>query len=98
MAATCTMYRRWFEKAPNTLNFLDREKQVRVLFTDFGDSSINFKLLCWVDAIKQIYAVSDVMECIYDTLNAHGIEIPFPQRDVHLIQRWGVTLTSHLSP
>jgi len=76
------------EQAVMQLNhpYLDREKQVRVLFTDFGDSSINFKLLCWVDAIKQIYAVSDVMECIYDTLNAHGIEIPFPQRDVHLIQ------------
>ena len=76
------------EQAVMQLNhpYLDHEKQVRVVFTDFGDSSINFKLLCWVDAIKQIYAVSDVMECIYDTLNAHGIEIPFPQRDVHLIQ------------
>lgn len=66
--------------------YLDPEKNVRVVFTDFGDSSINFKLLCWVDAIKQIYVVSDVMEIIYDTLNAHGIEIPFPQRDIHIIK------------
>ena len=64
--------------------YLDPYKQVKVVFTEFGDSSINFKLLCWVDAIKQIYAVSDVMKCIYDTLNTNGIEIPFPQRDVHL--------------
>ena len=64
--------------------YLDPYKQVKVVFTEFGDSSINFKLLCWVDAIKQIYAVSDVMKCIYDTLNTNGIEIPFPQRDVYV--------------
>jgi len=28
--------------------------------------------------------VSDVLKCIYDTLNANGIEIPFPQRDIHI--------------
>ena len=74
------------EKAVMALShpYLDPEKQVKVVFTEFGDSSINFQLLCWVDAIKQIYAVSDVMQCIYDTLNAHGIEIPFPQRDVYV--------------
>ena len=76
------------EQAVMKLNhpYLDHAKQVRVVFTEFGDNSINFKLLCWVDAIKQIYAVSDVMECIYDTLNAHGIEIPFPQRDIYIKQ------------
>jgi small-conductance mechanosensitive channel len=74
------------EEAVMTMHhpYLDPDKQVKVVFTEFGDSSINFKLLCWVDAIKQIYAVSDVMKCIYDTLNANNIEIPFPQRDVHL--------------
>ena len=51
-----------------------------------GDSSINFKLYCWVDAVKQIYAVSDVMGAIYDVLNKNGIEIPFPQRDIHIIE------------
>ena len=40
----------------------------------------------WVDAIKQIYVVSDVMQCIYNTLNEHNIEIPFPQQDVYIKQ------------
>jgi len=51
-----------------------------------ADSSVNFKMFVWADAVKKSYVVSDVMKCIYDTLNAHGIEIPFPQRDVHLIK------------
>ena len=66
--------------------FLDPEKKVKVVFTDFGDSSINFKLLCWVDAVNQIYVVSDVMQCIYDVLNRNNIEIPFPQQDVYIKQ------------
>ena len=65
-------------------DYLDPEKSVKVVFTDFGDSSINFNILCWVDAVKQIYAVSDIIECVYDTLNEHHIEIPFPQRDVYI--------------
>ena len=66
--------------------YLDASKKVKVVFTEFGDSSINFKLLCWVDAIMQIYAVSDVMQCIYDELNKNNIEIPFPQQDVYIKQ------------
>ncbi len=65
-------------------DYLDPEKNVKVVFTEFGDSSINFQILCWVDAVKQIYAVSDIIECVYDTLNEHHIEIPFPQRDVYI--------------
>ncbi len=74
------------EEAVNNLKhpFLDPHKQARAVFYDMADSSINFKLYCWVDAIKQVYAVSDVMAAIYDTLNQHGIEIPFPQQDVHI--------------
>lgn len=67
--------------------WLDPEKKVKVVFRELGDSSINFTLLCWVDAVKQIYVVSDVMQTIYDTLNEHGIEIPFPQCDVHLVDQ-----------
>ena len=64
----------------------DRTKQVKVVMTEMADSSVNFQLIVWVDAVKKIYVVSDIMTCIYDTLNQNGIEIPFPQRDVHLIK------------
>jgi small-conductance mechanosensitive channel len=51
-----------------------------------NDSSIDFNLFVWADAPKKSYVVSDVLKCIYDTLDANGIQIPFPQRDVHIVQ------------
>ena len=36
------------------------------------------------DAVKRIYVVSDVLKSIYDTLRSNGIQIPFPQRDIHI--------------
>ena len=65
---------------------LDKSKQPKVVFQEFGDSSINFQLLCWCDAVRQIYTISDVTTAIYDVLNSNGIEIPFPQRDLHIIK------------
>ena len=40
----------------------------------------------WVDAVKKIYVVSDVLRTIYETLRANDIKIPFPQRDIHIMQ------------
>ena len=65
-------------------HMIDNSKRMRVVMTEMADSSINFQLIVWVDAVKKIYVVSDILNCIYDTLNANGIEIPFPQRDIHI--------------
>ena len=65
-------------------HMIDNSKRVRVVMTEMAESSINFQLIVWVDAVKKIYVISDILNCIYDTLNANGIEIPFPQRDIHL--------------
>ncbi len=65
--------------------WMDNSKKVKVVMTEMADSSVNFKLIIWVDAVKKTYVISDVLTCIYETLNDNGIEIPFPQRDVHLI-------------
>ena len=75
------------EAAINNLHhkWIDPEKPVKSVVSEMGDSSINFNLFVWADAPKKSYVVSDVLKCVYDTLNDHGIQIPFPQRDVHLI-------------
>ena len=66
--------------------YIDKRKGITILFSDLGDSSINFKLLCWVDVVKQVVVVSDIVACIYKALNDHNIEIPFPQQDVYIKQ------------
>ena len=64
--------------------YIDAEKPMSVLFTEFGDNSINFKFACWVDVTKQVATESQITECIYNTLNANNIEMPFPKRDVYI--------------
>jgi potassium efflux system protein len=56
-----------------------------VLFVGFGDSSLNFALRAWTaDFDTWLQVRSDLYTEIYAALAAAGIEIPFPQRDLHL--------------
>lgn len=55
---------------------------------EFGDSSVNFLLTFWVSDVTEgrYEPQSDVMFSIWHKFKEHGIEIPFPQRDVHIKQ------------
>jgi len=57
----------------------------RVRFRSFGDSALDFELLCWAarphDRGRLIHTLC---RDIYKRFNDEGIEIPFPQRDVYL--------------
>lgn len=64
--------------------YINKGKAIKVIFTDFGDNSVDFKLICWLDVIMQGITESEIRRCIYETLNANNIEIPFPQRDIHM--------------
>jgi len=77
------------EDAVNSLNhkWMDNTKKVKSVVSEMGDSSVNFNLFVWADAPRQSYVVSDVLKCVYDTLNTHNIAIPFPQRDIHIINQ-----------
>lgn len=56
-----------------------------VVFLDFGDSSLDFEARGFISDIEYVITVkSDLRVAIYKTLMEHGIEIPFPQRDLHL--------------
>lgn len=72
------------EKAVNALHhqWIDPTKQAKSVVANMGNSSVDFKLFIWADAVKKAYVISDVMKCVYDTLYANGIEIPFPQQDI----------------
>ena len=66
--------------------WMDKSKKAKSVVGELADSGINLKMFVWADAPKKSYVVSDVLKCIYDTLNQNGIEIPFPQQDVHIKQ------------
>lgn len=57
-----------------------------VEFSAFGDSSLNFVLRYWTIARVQnpLKLKSDLYFAIFRAFQEHGIEIPFPQRDLHL--------------
>jgi small-conductance mechanosensitive channel len=76
------------EDAVNKLHneWIDPTKKAGSVITAMNDSSVDFKLFVWADAVMKGVVISDVTRCIYETLNENGIEIPFPQRDVHIIQ------------
>lgn len=69
----------------NKLSCHEKKHDVKVVFTEFGDNSINLKILVWVPVLTHTYAVSEIMETIYNALMENHIEIPFPQRDLHII-------------
>ena len=67
------------------LNKSNYIKYLKTVFAGFGDNSIDFKILAWVDSRKQTYAEGDIMEAVYNALNDKNIEIPYPQRDIHIV-------------
>ena len=55
-----------------------------VLFSGFGESSLDFEIRLWTSADDWPTVRSDVLVATYEALTRAGIEIPFPQRDLHL--------------
>lgn len=57
-----------------------------VRFVEYADSSINFELLVWIDvrSTPRRKVRSDLYFVIFEEFAKAGIEIPFPQRDIHI--------------
>ncbi len=57
-----------------------------VFFDEFGDSSLNFKLIVWTSEYTDRPAPfkSDLYFAIFEKFKEHNVEIPFPQRDLHI--------------
>ncbi len=59
-----------------------------VVFTNFGESSLDFKLVFTLaDSFKAQFPKSDIRFEIDKLFREHNISIPFPQRDIHIIQK-----------
>jgi small-conductance mechanosensitive channel len=58
--------------------------QPDVLLDSFGDSSWNMKLRVWIDHPQRHHLIRSEINCaIVDKFREYGVEIPFPQRDLH---------------
>ena len=67
---------------PNVL----QDPKPDVIFTDYGDNSLNFSLRVWTSQRAHTPAIlkSDLYFTLFRVFSDHGIELPFPQRDLHL--------------
>ena len=65
---------------------VDKTNPPAVRFVEYGDSSINFELLIWINVrtTPRRRVRSDLYFVIFEELAKAGIEIPFPQRDIHI--------------
>jgi len=61
-----------------------KDPSPKALFDEFGDSSLNFRLLYWVPYDIGIGTKSDVAIAIFNKFKENDIEIPFPQVDLHM--------------
>jgi potassium efflux system protein len=69
-----------------------------VLFLGFGDSSLDFELRCFIPNIdNRLRTKSDLNFAIDAIFRKHGVEIPFPQRDVH-VRDWANTPKGEAPP
>jgi len=68
---------------------------IRVYFLGFGDSALNFELRCFIKNIdEKLNVTSKINFAIEEKFRLHGISIPFPQRDIHIIQPADLEVTS----
>ena len=63
---------------------VDPKYGIQVRFKDFGDNSVNLSVYQYITVDEHYTYPAKAKELIYNALNAHGIEIPFPQRDLYI--------------
>ncbi len=71
----------------SSMPFVEKSPKPKVIFDDFGDNSLVFKLVFWADNSKIDTfqeCRSDVRFAIDKAFREHKIEISFPQRDLHI--------------
>jgi small conductance mechanosensitive channel len=82
--------------AIKSIDYLQKDKSVDFYYQEFGDSSINFVIMYWIDFKKQtnyLKAVHDGIKKIKSAYDENGITIPFPIRTLDFVIKGGKTLS-----
>ncbi|MGD8368068.1 MAG: mechanosensitive ion channel [Desulfobacterales bacterium] len=66
---------------------ISQDPPPQVGIEEFGDSSIHIGMRFWIPSRKYFSLLHRVNLAVYDGLKRENIEIPFPQRDVHIVSR-----------
>jgi small conductance mechanosensitive channel len=66
---------------------ISKDPTPRVGIQEFGDSSINIGLRYWIPTRKYFETLYSVNLAVYKQLKQANIQIPFPQRDIHVVSR-----------
>lgn len=72
------------EKNSMGIDIVSPNHDISVAIDDFGDSSVDLKVVAWVLVNEKAGFKNRAREIIYNVLNANNIEIPFPQCDINL--------------
>ena len=64
---------------------VEPRKGIYVVFGNFGDSAVEIAVKQFVLVPERIAYIDRAKEVIYNALNENGIQIPFPQRDIHVV-------------
>jgi small-conductance mechanosensitive channel len=72
-------------RAVEGVQFVLEEPKPTVQFMEFADSTLNFRLLAWSDKPRRHLLVKSALRYrIHRLFKEEGIEMPFPQRDLHI--------------
>ncbi|MCQ2225069.1 MAG: mechanosensitive ion channel family protein [Paludibacteraceae bacterium] len=63
---------------------IDPAQGINVILDEFGDNSVNLYVTFWGLVEQKFVTCGRAKEIIYDTLNKHNVEIPFPQRTIYI--------------
>ncbi len=76
-----TLFRQILQEIPTVL----KDPEPQVFFTGLGDSSLDFSLRVYVNNLSdRLPVVDEILRKIRKEFRQHGIEIPYPQRDIHI--------------
>ncbi len=88
------------DEVPYTLTHM-KGREPDVWLVEYGDNSLNFLLLVWVNrqgARRPTRTRAAYLWALETKLSEYGIEIPFPQRDLHLRSGWPSERTADVEP
>jgi len=71
-----------------SLPWVSKEPPPVVVVKNFGESSVDLQLRVWIDdARKRIHTISSITDTIKGVFDKNGIEIPYPKRDITIINK-----------